>query len=89
MLTLSRPCLRSSAFPPWTIGSSRLLVSARSLDDRQRRADLAGLEHPARLQLEVQAERVVHICQELRRYQTQNSSDAFDAHRTHLLSLSL
>jgi len=41
------------------------------------------------LQLQVQAEGLVHLDHDLRRYPTQNRSDAFDGHRTHLLGLSL
>ena len=41
------------------------------------------------LQLQVQTEGLVHLRHDLRRYPTQNWSDAFDGHRTRLLGLSL
>ena len=41
------------------------------------------------LQLQVQAEGLVHLRHELCRYPTQDRSDAFNAHRTNLLGLSL
>ena len=45
--------------------------------------------YPVALQLQVQAEGLVHLRHDLRRYPTQDRSDAFNGHRTHLLGLSL
>jgi len=44
---------------------------------------------PVALQLQMQAEGLVHLCHDLRRYLTQNRPDSFDGHRSHLLGLSL
>ncbi len=44
---------------------------------------------PVALQPQMQAEGLVHLRHDLRRHPTQNRSNAFDGHRTHLLGLSL
>jgi len=48
-----------------------------------------ALAQGSALQLKVQAQCVVHLRHDLRRYPTQDGSDAFDSHRTDLFGLSL
>jgi hypothetical protein len=56
---------------------------------RQLRRRRRAIQADAELQLQVQTEGLVDLRHDLRRKPTQDWSDAFDSHRTHLLGLSL
>jgi len=70
-------------------GSIEELAGAAAQPTYPGRRSSVGPKDPVALQLQVQAEGIVHLRHDLRRYPTQNRSDAFDGHRTQLFGLSL